>query len=288
MKNIDESIDWLIRVEKRAEMVYRKARVLFDDDPSLSSLLGALASDEEAHYRLLMELREGAGVVMLIPDDAKVRGATEAALAWFEHRVFSGIISRAEMMEATATLEFSEHNEMFIYMVNALRGFPEEFSDLLALLGAHRSRITEFLAGKEEFSRALALTRQIPELTKGRDILIVEDEAPLSGLLKVFLAEEGRVHQAANGLEALSMLEERDYAAVISDVDMPVMNGIELYFKAKERYSGIGQKFLFLTGSFEEEYMHFFRNTRARYLFKPVTMAEVRKALSSILGDGVQ
>lgn len=284
MRKTDETLG-LITIEKRAETVYRRAKVLFESDPALAALLGELAADEESHYRLLMELREGAGVVMLIPGDTRAQGATEAALAWFEHRVSSGIIGKAEMMEAVAALEFSEHNEMFIYMVNAIRGFPEEFSGLLALLAAHRERITGFLAGKEEFSRALALTRQIPELTKSRDILIVEDEAPISGLLRVFLAEEGRVHQASNGREALSMLEERNYSAVISDIEMPVMNGIEFYLKAEERFRGIGQKFLFLTGSFEEEYLHFFRTTKAKHLLKPVSMGEVKKALSSIFEE---
>lgn len=288
MRNIDEKLDWLIAVEKRAEVVYRKARALFEADPALSALLGELASDEEGHYRLLMELREGAGVVMLIPGDTKVIGATEAALLWLERRVSSGLIGRAEMMEAAAALEFSEHNEMFIYMVNALRGFPEEFSGLLSLLAAHRRRITDFLAGKEEYVRAMALTRQIPELTKARDILIVEDDVSISGLLKIFLAEEGRLHQAANGREALSMLEGMDYAAVISDIEMPVMNGMELYMKAQERFSGIEQKFLFLTGSFEAEYLNFFKTTHARHLLKPVSMGEVKKALSEITGESAR
>lgn len=285
MNRTENPVDWIISVEKRAEMVYRKAQVLFHDDPALSGLLGELAADEAGHYRLVNELKTGAGLVTIVPDDLKARGATEAALSWFEHRVSSGLISRSEMMEAAAALEFSEHNELFIYLVNSLRGFPMEFSDLLVMLRAHRRRLTGFLEENPEFSRALALTRSIPELAKERDILVVEDEEALSGLLRVFLAEEGTIDSAANGAEALAMLEKKDYAAIISDVDMPVMNGIELFVKAEERWRGIGRKFLFLTGSFEEEFMGFFKNRCLRYLFKPVSMSEIRKALSPILEE---
>lgn len=285
MVSVEEDVQWLIRAEKRAEVLYRRAQALFKDDPALSPLLGELAADEEAHHRMLLGLTESTGIIRLLPEGTVERQETDDALSSLEKRLSAGDIGRAELMEAVAALEFSEHNETFIYMVNALRGFPQEFSDLLALLAAHRDRITAFLNGAPEYSRALALTRTIPRLTNGRDILVVEDDETIAGLFQVFLAEEGTIDRAANGKEALSMLEKKNYSAIISDVDMPVMNGIDLFRNAVERFNGIGKKFLFLTGSFEEEYLTYFENKGIRYLFKPLSMREVKTALSIILHD---
>lgn len=278
----EELIGWLIRTEKRAETIYREARSIFKDDMALAALLEELAEDESCHHQMILSLRENAGLVKLLPEGAGCSDI-DAALSAIEKRLSSGDITKAELLEAAVALEFSEHNEAFIYMVNALRGYPEEFSDLVFMLGTHKRRIADFLAGKAEYSRALSLIKTMPEVTKGRDILVVEDEAPMAGLFRVFLAEEGTIDLATNGRDALSMLEKREYSAIISDVDMPVMNGIELFIKAEERSKGIGQRFLFITGSFEEEYLKFFESRKARYLIKPVSMSEVKKALSVIL-----
>lgn len=281
----EELIGWLIRTEKRAELIYTEARRIFKDDTALAALLEGLAEDERGHHRMIMDLQKSAGLVHLLPEGAGCSDIDDA-LSAIEARLSSGAITKAELLEAAVALEFSEHNETFIYMVNALRGYPEEFSDLVFMLGTHKRRLADFLAGKAEYSRALSLIKTVPDVTKGRDILVVEDEAQMSWLFRVFLAEEGIIDHASNGLEALSMLEKRDYSAVISDIDMPVMNGIELFIKAEERTRGIGEKFLFITGSFEEEYMKFFEKRNAKYLMKPVSMSEVKKALSLILSAG--
>lgn len=283
MNRTPETVGWLIAVEQRAEAAYREARAAFADDEPLAKLLGELADDEEGHWRLISELGKGSGLVVAIRDSQAIRAATEASLSAFEARLASGLIDRAELMEAIVSLEFSEYNELFIYMVNALRGFPVEFSDLVELLWAHRRRILEFLAGDEAFIPALALMRRMPDMTRGRQILIVEDEEAIVRLLRVFLAEEGPIDHARNGLEALSMLRQKDYALVVSDVDMPVMDGIEFFHRALSARDGIAERFLFITGSMKEDRLEFFRESGVKYIFKPMSMNEVKKAVSLIV-----
>jgi YesN/AraC family two-component response regulator len=60
-------------------------------------------------------------------------------------------------------------------------------------------------------------------------LLIVEDDLLLSDCLKEFLSSEVDViHQSYNGAEALEVLASEDVHLVITDINMPVMNGIEL------------------------------------------------------------
>ncbi len=59
-------------------------------------------------------------------------------------------------------------------------------------------------------------------------ILVVEDDAVSLFAVRKLLERSGhRVEEARNGLEALEMLESRDFDLIIMDVQMPVMDGLE-------------------------------------------------------------
>jgi two-component system chemotaxis response regulator CheY len=64
------------------------------------------------------------------------------------------------------------------------------------------------------------------------NVLIVDDSATMRALLYrvVGLADLpiGAIYQAPNGAEALKVLETHSIQAVFTDVNMPVMNGMEL------------------------------------------------------------
>ena len=64
------------------------------------------------------------------------------------------------------------------------------------------------------------------------NVLIVDDSATMRALLYrvIGLADLpiGAIYQAPNGAEALKVLETQSIQAVFTDVNMPVMNGMEL------------------------------------------------------------
>lgn len=60
------------------------------------------------------------------------------------------------------------------------------------------------------------------------NILVVDDDSLLRRSL-VRLLRGNRVVTAANGKEALDLLRQSHFDAVLSDVDMPVMSGAGLY-----------------------------------------------------------
>jgi CheY-like chemotaxis protein len=64
---------------------------------------------------------------------------------------------------------------------------------------------------------------------KALSILVVDDEESIRELLVRFFKPSGSyVTCAANGLEALRILDKQDFDLVITDVLMPEMDGIEL------------------------------------------------------------
>src|SRR3954471_17437129 len=67
-------------------------------------------------------------------------------------------------------------------------------------------------------------------------VLVVDDEAAIRDSLHMILEYEGyRVEEAANGSQALSKVADRAPDAVVLDIKMPEMDGLELLKALRER-----------------------------------------------------
>jgi DNA-binding NtrC family response regulator len=65
------------------------------------------------------------------------------------------------------------------------------------------------------------------------DILIVDDDRQNLELLRLLLESEGiEAHCASSGAEALRKITERAFCMMITDLNMPGLNGLELSQKA--------------------------------------------------------
>ena len=82
-------------------------------------------------------------------------------------------------------------------------------------------------------------------------ILIVEDEAKLREVLCDFFTSRGELpYQAKHGLEALAMLEEQEFDAVLLDIMMPGLDGLSVC-RAVRRENDV--PIVFLTALSDEE-----------------------------------
>ncbi|HOP09651.1 MAG TPA: response regulator, partial [Candidatus Methanofastidiosa archaeon] len=84
-------------------------------------------------------------------------------------------------------------------------------------------------------------------------ILYVDDEEEFRELTKRYLERKGDVivHTAASAAEALNMLRKRSYDAIVSDYQMPRIDGVE--FLKKLRSSGDNSPFILFTGKGRED-----------------------------------
>ncbi len=80
-------------------------------------------------------------------------------------------------------------------------------------------------------------------------ILVVDDFAPMRRIHRHFLKQMGLrdVDIAANGMEALAMLERRPYAAIISDWHMEPVSGFQLLQSVRADRSYAGLAFIMAT-----------------------------------------
>jgi len=117
------------------------------------------------------------------------------------------------------------------------------------------------------------------------NILIVDDDPGIRTLLKSLLDKEGDVQTASNGKDALSKLASNYFSAIITDIDMPLMSGLELYSKAAARFPAIRRRFLFFTGNADLERLTFFKQNQLNYLVKPASLKAIKSAVSGILSS---
>lgn len=81
----------------------------------------------------------------------------------------------------------------------------------------------------------------------GRSVLVVEDDEGVRKLARALLEDVGfRVLEAADGFEALKLLENASVDLVLSDNIMPRMHGSDLLRRLRER--GQGQTFILMSG----------------------------------------
>ncbi|MNO19968.1 putative response regulatory protein [compost metagenome] len=93
------------------------------------------------------------------------------------------------------------------------------------------------------------------------------------------------IGMAENGMQALNMLHEREYDLIITDIRMPLMNGIELLTALREEQNEIAA--VLLTGFAEFEYAQLgLRLGAVDYLLKPVQQSALietaEKALNMV------
>ncbi len=80
-------------------------------------------------------------------------------------------------------------------------------------------------------------------------LLLVDDEDMVREVCTAILNKAGfNVITAINGLEALEMIQKESYSLVVLDVNMPKLDGIDLYKTVIKTKPEMRDKFLFITG----------------------------------------
>ena len=107
------------------------------------------------------------------------------------------------------------------------------------------------------------------------NIGVVDDEPLIRELLQDHLEEKGhRVTCCETPLQMLLLLRRERYDAILSDIKMPFMTGIEFYERVQELYPRQAERIVFLSGDLMgAATRHFLERTGCLYLAKPFRQA---------------
>lgn len=118
---------------------------------------------------------------------------------------------------------------------------------------------------------------------KDATILVVDDQPDLLQGIEMTLQVVGhRVFTAADGLEALSVLQSRPVDLIIADIAMPRMNGYQLYERVRQNPQWLAIPFIFLTARAMDSDVRYGKELGVDdYLTKPI---EVEDLLAAVQG----
>lgn len=118
-------------------------------------------------------------------------------------------------------------------------------------------------------------------------ILVVDDEENTRLGLSKLLNQEGFVVDiAANGSEALEILRRQRFNLVISDINMPDMNGIAFLREISRRFPSTNVIMITAYGGVES-YLEAMNLGALEYLHKPVRLDELRSVMKKVFSSGI-
>jgi PAS domain S-box-containing protein len=137
--------------------------------------------------------------------------------------------------------------------------------------------------------RTIPGQRRSPQAGGPRLMLLVVEDNPVNGLVTKRLLEKQNhtVKTAANGQQALDMIEEEKFDCVLMDLQMPVLDGFEATaaIRNKERISGAHLPIIALTAhAIAGDLERCLAAGMDGYLTKPIDAKDVFATLERVLG----
>jgi len=120
------------------------------------------------------------------------------------------------------------------------------------------------------------------------DVLIVDDSAAIRKILQRVLIQAevplGKVHEAGDGLEALAALKLHTVGLILSDINMPNMDGLQLLCAVKAQLTTKHVPVIMITteGS-STKVMEAVSLGAAGYVRKPFTAEQIKEKLTGLI-----
>lgn len=119
-----------------------------------------------------------------------------------------------------------------------------------------------------------------------KTVMVVDDSASVRQMVSFTLRQHGlEIIEAANGSEALAKLSKKSINMLITDVNMPELDGISLVRKVRENTSYKFIPIIILTTEFTSEKKHEGRTAGATgWIVKPFKPDQLLAVVKKVLG----
>jgi len=287
LADIGDVVSWLKDIEQFVGRLYTSAAKAFAHDNHFSKFLTRLAEDEQSHAHFMSMvseyLREKKCRFMLdIALDRKTRESVEALLKTFEHLLAGKSISKRRVVEYMARAESSELNPVFLYIVGKFGEMDRKAERMTAEIQSHLSRIRDFINLLPQDLKPSIDVGMLPAVWE-ESFLVVDDHEPLRKLVSSLLSRRGTVEAVAGAGDGLEKVREHFYNGIVSDIQMPGMDGLEFYRRAVECDPQLKKHFLFYSADITPDREAYLRKNELCFLRKPFALGEFMDTIDQIL-----
>lgn len=115
-------------------------------------------------------------------------------------------------------------------------------------------------------------------------VLFVDDEDCIRELAgEVFPKAGYDIVLAGNGVDALNKIRDAVFDVVVTDIMMPKLNGIDLYYGAIDETPQLENKFIFTTGLPSLKTVSFLSQNSCPHHYKPYRMDDLMKSVEGLM-----
>ena len=158
------------------------------------------------------------------------------------------------------------------------------FRILMPLIGGESMEQPAASPEPKQLDHDLLDMSQPADKSKKETILIVEDNKDMRSYIRMLLVGDYRLFEAGDGKEALQIVQKHTIDLIVSDLMMPVMDGMELSRRIKENLATSHIPFLMLTAVRSElQEKRSFEIGVDEYLCKPFDEEVLRLRIRNIL-----
>jgi two-component system, chemotaxis family, chemotaxis protein CheY len=120
------------------------------------------------------------------------------------------------------------------------------------------------------------------------DVLIVDDSAAIRKILQRVLRQTdlhlGEIQEAGDGSEAVELLKDRTFGLILSDINMPQMDGLQLLARIKEmKHLKNVPVIMITTEGGQGKVMEAVQLGATGYVRKPFTADQIKEKLAGVI-----
>ena len=283
---MEDIITWLCHIEDLARTFYTRAADRFKEDPILSDFLRQLAEDESQHGQLLKSARDSFCDIespqFAISVDAPARDRVEKPFRDSLAKLLKGDLTQKELLSNIVSVEFSELNDVFFYVMTAGQQDSKTLQQMASNVQAHQKRIEKYLDGLPGHLRPSLHVQDLPKIRE-HTFLVVEDDPALRLFLERLLQQRGKVESANNGREGLEKTNRSFFDVIITDIDMPVVSGLDFFREATLHDEEAKKHFVFCTSNPTPEVSEVAFINQIPLLQKPFTIEQMFETVDRVL-----
>lgn len=117
-----------------------------------------------------------------------------------------------------------------------------------------------------------------------KTVLVVDDESINIEIVSEILSTEYNIKIAKNGRNAYEIYEKYNPSVIVTDINMPIMDGIKLASKVRE--NDFNTKIIFITSHTDLEYLLKASSLKlTRYILKPIDKQELLDAVKNAFAE---
>jgi CheY-like chemotaxis protein len=113
-------------------------------------------------------------------------------------------------------------------------------------------------------------------------LLILDDDEALLRALRRQLGRRYEVETARTAADAYALLERERFDAILCDLQMPDVNGLDVYLHLQKTRPDLAQRMIFMTGQTGSALDRIMRGTDNPRLTKPIDVTELANLVKSV------